>query len=94
MATIYVGDIGVKLILNVTATISSSSVRKIYYKKPVSGDTGYWSATEESSTSISYTTGSGDIDESGTWKLQAYVEKGTWKLYGTEADLTVNASLA
>lgn len=92
MATIYVGDIGVKLILNTTADISSASVRKIYYKKP-SGTTGSWTAGEESSTSISYTTTSGDIDEAGKWTLQAYVEKGTWKLYGTEASLTVDRAI-
>jgi len=93
MATVYVGDIGVKIILNTTADISGAAVRKIYYKKP-NGTTGNWAAAQESSTSISYTTAAGNLDSAGTWTLQAYVEKGAWKLYGSEASLTVNQAIA
>ncbi|NIM60001.1 MAG: hypothetical protein GTO16_13835 [Candidatus Aminicenantes bacterium] len=89
MATIYKGDIGVKIILNVVTDITGSSARKIYYKKPDAGDTGSWDADQESSTSISYTTTTDDIDEAGAWRLQAYVEWSGYKLYGAQCDLEV-----
>lgn len=93
MASIQKGEIGKKIILNVTATITGSTVRKIYYKKPESDTSSSWNAAEESSTSISYTTLLNDIDEVGVWELQAYVETASWKLPGEVAELTVKENL-
>jgi len=94
MAKIQYDGTGLKIILNVSATITGGSAWKIYYEKP-SGDTGSWTAIEESSTSISYTTtGTADIDEVGTWQLQAWVTTPGWVLYGEKADLTVESIIA
>lgn len=91
---VHVGAIGKKIILNVTATISSSTVRRIYYEKPDSNTRAYWDAVEESSTSISYTTLlATDLDKVGKWRLHAYVEYPGYKLMGEEVVMTVKRSI-
>jgi len=93
MAKIQYDGKGLKIILNVTADISSSSARKIYYKKP-SGTTGSWTAGIETTTSISYTTTTDDIDEYGAWELQSYAVTPGWTQYGAKVDLTVEPAIA
>ncbi len=78
-----VGVIGGKIILTVTETLVNPTVMKIYYKKPVTGDTGSFTAVEETSTSISYTTtASGEIDVDGIWGWESYVEMDGFTGYG------------
>jgi hypothetical protein len=93
---IVVGDIGTKLVLDVGLDISSSTDRKILYMKP-SGVTGEWPSNSGSicelntSTSMYYITESGDIDESGEWTLQAYIETPTWSGHGQRVSLFVDS---
>jgi len=94
MAKIQYDGSGLKIILNVGIDITGSTVWKIYYQKPISEDTGSWTASQESSTSISYTTLADDIDEYGVWKFQSYVETPIWKLYGAKTKLTVEPVIA
>ena len=93
MAKIQYDGKGLKIIVNVTTDISSSTARKIYYKKP-SGTTGSWTAALESSTSISYTTTTDDIDEYGVWQLQSYAATPSWTQYGEKTNLTVEEAIA
>ncbi len=88
---IFKGDIGTKIILNTGADLSTGTVFKIYYRKP-NGETNYWTAQKESdNTSISYTTiDSGDLDITGTWQLQSYVEISGWKGFGQVVSLLVS----
>lgn len=92
MKKVYVGVVGYKIILNVVIDISGASVRKISYRKP-DGTTGQWTAAEESTTSISYTTTAiTDLDQAGIWSLQSYVVK-TWKIPGKQYKLEVEEPL-
>lgn len=84
MAKIYEEDVGTKITLDLVEDISSSTVWRIYYKKP-SGTTGYWTASREGGTNhIYYVTTTGgdpvtpDLDEAGIWKLQGYIEMPGW----------------
>ena len=69
-------DVGVKFKLNTGKDISAADSYDIHYKKP-SGTTGTWTGTVEDSNYVVYTTVSGDLDESGVWEVQAYVNDGT-----------------
>lgn len=90
---LFVGDIGKKIILTVGVDISAASVKRIIYRKP-NGKTGYWTASEETTTSISYTTAATDIDEPGTWQFQAYCVTASWTQYGTIRRYEVKSPIA
>ena len=91
---IFRGAIGLKIILEVEINIAASTTRTIKYRKP-SGVTGTWvGALEADNTSISYTTTAAtDLDESGTWKFQAYVITPSWTLNGAIAHLNISEPL-
>jgi len=91
---IFRGAIGVKIILDVEIDISAATLRTIKYRKP-SGVISSWTGTPEADNrSISYTTTvATDLDESGTWKLQAYVETPSWSLNGAIAKLNIEEPL-
>ena len=93
MAVIHVGDIGTKIILSVNTDtdISSGIDEVINYKKP-DGTTGQWAATINGN-DIEYTTIADDLDIPGTWKLQGFVNLGTWQGCTNSVDLTVNGKI-
>lgn len=85
----YVGDI-VKLLLNTKITLTGYTVR-IKYTKP-SGVSAYWTASINGVNAMimEYTTTTADLDEVGTWKLQAYTFTGTTvKAHGKVVNLEV-----
>lgn len=91
--SVFIGDTGVKIILEVGTDITSATTRKIKYRKP-SGDSGSWTAIQESSISISYTTTAAtDLNEAGRWRLQAYVVTPSWTLSGKIANINVLATI-
>lgn len=93
MASVNVGAIGQKIILNVGVNIAAATTRWIEYLKP-DGTSSYWTAVQETTTSISYTTTAAtDLDVSGSWQLQAYVVTPTWTDHGCICRLTVKATL-
>ncbi len=77
---LYKNDSDIKIVLNVGVDISAATVMRIKYCRPDSV-TGYWSATAEGTTAITYTTITSDLSVAGDWRLQAYVEN-TWKRHG------------
>jgi hypothetical protein len=90
---IFKDAIGLKIIFDVEIDISTSTVRTIKYRRP-SGTTGSWAGVlEADNRSISRTTIAGDLDESGTWKFQAYVETPSWSLNGSIAKLNIEEPL-
>ena len=90
---IHVGQIGQKITLNVTATTTGASIRRIYYQKP-DGSRGFWEADDESSTSISYTTVAlSDIDQDGIWKFHAWVVTPNYSQPGEEVQVTVKPTV-
>ena len=88
----YKNDMGVEIVLDVGTDISGATIRKIKFKRP-NGTIGVWNATAKSSTSIAYVTKEGDLNNAGIWKLQAYVEKATWKLHGKRQEFKVGGSI-
>jgi len=82
MVEVFQGDIGTKIILNAGQDISSATVLKIKYIKP-DNTTGEWAAVLECTDSVSYITQTGDLDVPGTWRVQLYVDLGSWKGSGS-----------
>jgi len=74
MSKVYNGQTQLRIQLTTGVDIAGATVKRIKYKKP-SDATGYWDATvsDESTGVIYYDVTSGDIDETGYWKLWAYV---------------------
>ena len=65
---------------------------QILYRKP-SGASDAWAA-DVSGTTVTYTTIDGDIDEAGTWELQAYVVLAAWTGSSTAVKTKVGELLA
>ena len=83
------GDVGRKLRLNAGENITTASLAQISYKKP-SGVTGTWAATIEDLTYASYTTiSTNDLDETGNWEIQLYVEMNGAQIHGALAEFHV-----
>ena len=59
------------------SSLASAEVKQILYQKP-DGTKGAWEATN-SGTTLIYNLQNGDIDQSGMWKLQTYIEVGGLK---------------
>jgi hypothetical protein len=87
---IQVGDIGTAFTVIVTdndipVNISSCTTKHIIFKKP-SGETVVKDAdfyTDGSDGYIQYVATSGDIDQTGLWKIQGYIEAAglSWHTY-------------
>lgn len=93
MEKTYRGAIGLKIVMATTVDVSGATLVRLKYKKP-SGAAGYWGGMVETPTSVSYTTVSEyDLDEAGVWEIQAYVEKGGYKLHGRFDELDVEEPL-
>jgi len=91
--SVFKGAIGQKIILNVGVDISAATTRQIKYWRS-DGTSGAWTAAEESSTSISYTTTSAsDLSIVGLWKLQAYVVTPDWTDHGDIVRIDVKNTL-
>ena len=94
--TFYVGDVGTELIVDVGSDISTSTVRKLYVRKP-SGEEVIWTASIGNPdaygkyTRITYTIRTGDWDEAGWWSLQSYIEMPGWKGRGTTSKFELKA---
>jgi hypothetical protein len=85
---VFVGDEGTVFTFETGVDISTSTLRTIRYKKP-DGTTGTWAGSLSGTTQVTYTTQTDDIDQSGVWQFQLYVELPTWEGYGTIDTLEV-----
>lgn len=86
---LYKGAIGKKITCDCVIDISGASVRTIKYRKPDETE-GSFAASEESTTEISYTTTAAtEINQTGPWTFQPYVEKGSFKEHGDPAVVEV-----
>ena len=89
----FVGEIGKVLVVNTNINTTSSSIRQIRYWKP-DGTSGYWSAEIYGTTSIMYRTiNSSDLDISGIWKVQSYIEDSDGKFKGEIAHILVGKDI-
>lgn len=95
--TIYQGDTSVVFRLDTgidDALLATATEISILVEKP-SGTNVTWTATQYGSTSeITYTSVSGDLDEAGDYILQAYIEWGTNGHHGDSTTITVYAPLS
>lgn len=89
MSAVFVGDEGTDIVIDCGIDISTATVRRIVVQKRENGPKIYWVAVPASATAMKYTTLAGDIDVSGTWKLQAYVETPSWKGHGEVVEMNV-----
>lgn len=85
---VYLGDIGTVITLDCESDISAATVRKILVRKP-DGSEIEWTASQVG-TSLIYTIALGDLDQSGEWSMQAYVETPAGKWRGETYRITVN----
>ncbi len=69
---IYKGDVGTVVLLDTLSDISSATQVLIRVKKP-SGVCTEWSSSVDSLTKVKYVIQSGDLNESGIYKLQPKV---------------------
>lgn len=76
MGKIYRDDVGQKLLVNTNTDLSEGTITKILVKKPSGIEVEWGAAVEEpaSEGKISYFIEEGDLDESGTYIIQAYCE--------------------
>lgn len=85
MAEIHVNDTGARLILTLTDSgvavdVSTASVKKFKICKP-SGEllvVNCSNVTDGTNGQLKYDFVSGDLDEVGTYSVQAYIELSTW----------------
>lgn len=77
---IYVGDIGTLFIVDTESDLSGATVNQVQIKKP-DGTTHNWAATVDGTT-LRYVTVDGDLDQSGNFLGQAYVELPSGKWHG------------
>ena len=91
--SVYKNATGLKIIVECGTDISAATTKQIKYRKP-DGTGGAWTADAESSTSLSYTTVAGDVNQAGDLQLQAYVVTPSWTLYGDIARLPVLDTLS
>lgn len=89
---IYVGDIPL-IKVDCVSDITGATSLQIKYQKP-SGITGYWTPIVVDGRYLQYQAQTNDLDESGTWKFQAYLTLGGWIGHGETATQTVYALFA
>jgi hypothetical protein len=76
---------------DVALDISAATVKQLIFRKPgdtiVTKDAEF--VTDGSDGKIDYTTVAGDLDQDGTWEIQAYIEMGGGKWSSEIATFTV-----
>lgn len=77
--TLFVGDIGTAIVLDVGHDISAATLRSIAVRKP-DGTRTSWPAVAEGTTAMRFDTLAGTLDLAGEWKLNATVTtpSGSW----------------
>ena len=89
LSKIYKADVGRKFRLDAETDISTATVSRLKYTKP-DGTTGYWDGSIESSRYVFYITQSADdLDQTGSWRIQMYLEIDGAQLHGNIEDFHV-----
>lgn len=98
---VHVGDVGTIIRIelkddDVEINLSSASVKQIKFKNP-SGEVVTQTAvftTDGTDGRIQYVTEADDINESGTWEYQAYIEMGGGKWHSEKLTFLVRENLS
>lgn len=89
VARAHKGDIGRQFKLDAGEDISTATVVQIKYKKP-DDTTGTWTAAVVDNNYGAYTTSLiTDLDQTGKWWIQLYVEMGGARIHGAVASFHV-----
>jgi hypothetical protein len=86
----YVGDVGTEVILDTNESLLTAVDQAIKVRKP-SGVEETWEGSVVEDTKVSHTTGTGDFDEAGIYKLLAYVEFPSWSGHGKMVAIRVSS---
>ena len=86
----YIGDYGTQVILNTGEDLTQATINtvSILVKKP-SGSFITWVGSVLETTKILYELKEGDLDETGTWIIQAIVDASIWKGKGRTSSFRV-----
>lgn len=88
MEKVYIGDAGTEIVLDVGSDITDNIELAILCLKP-DGSEHKWIASLESKSKLKYISSEMDFDQKGRFKLQAYVDLGTWSGRGSTIELMV-----
>jgi len=100
---IHNGDVGTIIRLTITEDddttaidVSGASVKTFYFLKPDGTKENVDAEFDSDGTDgkLKYTTIASDIDTTGSWQIQAYVEIGAAKYYSTKTGFIVQSNLA
>ena len=84
----YVGDTGTEIVLDTKVDLTGGTDAKIKVKKP-DGNAVEWDASIKDTTRLSHVAAADDLDQAGTYLLQASITLGYWKGRGETAYLRV-----
>ena len=84
----YVGDIGTEIVLDTKVDLTGGTDAKIKVKKP-DGSAVEWDASIKDTTGLSHVAAADELDQAGTYLLQASITLGSWKGRGETAYLRV-----
>lgn len=85
---IYVDTVGLKIRVDAGRDITGATPTELHVKKP-DGTTATWSATIADSNYLEYTTLAGDLDQSGTYRLQSVFTLSGWTGPGETYEFTI-----
>lgn len=86
----YVGDIGTEILVDTGSDISTATSVSLKVQKP-SGKEAVWVGTVYDTDYIRYVVKTGDFNEVGTYRVQAYVTLPSWSGLGDTAVFTISA---
>ena len=89
MISVFMLDIGTSIILDCGVDVSLASVCNIKVRKP-NGTIVFWPAVAHETNYIKHTVLSGELDQTGVWRLQASVTIPGWSGLGDVVTLQVN----
>ncbi len=83
--TAHKGSIGTKIIITCLTdeaiadgiSLAAATVKKLFAKAP-SGAVKEWAASASGTNALTYTTVADDLNEAGTWAIQAYIASQIW----------------
>lgn len=79
MGKVYVGDVGTEIRLNTGISLAGATTLEVRARNPLAEEF-VWTAEAFEGTSVRYFTQAGDLNQPGTWFLQARVVNpdGAW----------------
>lgn len=88
MSKIYKDDVGTIILVDCGINITTATVRELKVKKP-DGTYATWAGVQEGTNQIKYVLQAGDVNQDGTYVIQAKVTMPSWSGSGEETILRV-----